>query len=286
MILQAITSVLIATAPVLAKGAEAPSVTSYQSIIDHDDVSDEALFKASMTRAAASTEVVSSAPTFSEDTTADNPFGRTALSNQVLAEQRGGIRLPSGIDVVLSVETRTAIDGEVVLQTVVKIDSGAPVTTVYVPETGRTVMVPERALENGIGAATRVTYDRQSGISITRITPTPDVSVKAQPAGQVPQPAEGLREIDISSPVTTDHGLVSNLGQVLRPGVELKASDIQVVHFTGGVFGSGIFNFGHDRAIDTQTTISIDLRNAGPEVLGSAMFRVESIGIDALSIRL
>ena len=42
------------------------------------------------------------------------PFGVAALPEEVRAQQRGGIRLPSGIDVALSVDTVTAIDGSVV----------------------------------------------------------------------------------------------------------------------------------------------------------------------------
>ena len=61
--------------------------------------------------------------------------------------------------------------------------------------------------------------------------------------------------------------------------------DIRIVHLTGNAIGSAIANMGSDRAIDTQTTLSIDLRNAGPDVLGSTMLRVEDVGIGALTSR-
>lgn len=282
-------SVLIAATPVSTEDWVGPGGANYESFTKRETLIDEAHFEASVTNTGESANLLSNnlvvSDAVSNETSADNPFGSKAVTDEVLAEQRGGIRLPSGIDVVLSVETRTAIDGQVVLQTIVKIDRGAPVTTVYVPETGSTVTIPQRSGASGFGAATTVTYDRQSGIRISRLAPAPGISVTARPADQMPQ-LEGLKEIDISTPVNTDHGLVSSIGNLSRPGVELKASDIQLTHFTGRAFGSGIFNSGSDRIIDTQTTISIDLHNAGPEVLGSAMFRVENVAIAAMSIRL
>src|SRR5690606_26638845 len=62
------------------------------------------------------------------------PFTRAPVADAVLAEQRGGIRLPNGIDVDLSIDTITAIDGRIVLQTVTRITEGSPVVTAYVPE--------------------------------------------------------------------------------------------------------------------------------------------------------
>ena len=282
-------SVLIAATPVSIEDWVGSGGANYESSTNRDTLIGESHLEASVTDIDKSANLLSNnivaSDAIANETSNDNPFGSKAVSDEVLAEQRGGIRLPSGIDVVLSVETRTAIDGQVVLQTVVKIDSGAPVTTVYVPETGSTVTVPQRSAASGFGATATVTYDRQSGIRISRFAPAPGIPVAARLEGHMQQ-LEGLKEIDISTPVNTDRGLVSSIGDLSRPGVELNASDIQLTHFTGRAFGSGIFNSGSDRIIDTQTTISIDLHNAGPDVLGSAMFRVENVAIAAMSIRL
>jgi hypothetical protein len=61
--------------------------------------------------------------------------------------------------------------------------------------------------------------------------------------------------------------------------------DIRIFHLTRNAIGSAITNTGSDRAIDTHTSVSIDLRNAGPDVLGSAMLRVEDVALGALASR-
>ena len=79
------------------------------------------------------------------------------------------------------------------------------------------------------------------------------------------------------------------------PGDRAKNVDPQIVTIMrsrairvadiGGAFGSAILNSGSDRTISTATTVSIDLRNAGPEVLGSALLRIEDVAIGALTTR-
>ena len=56
------------------------------------------------------------------------------LSDAELARQRGGFRLPNGVDVALTVQTQTAVDGAVVLRTVFRADQGAPTLTVFTPK--------------------------------------------------------------------------------------------------------------------------------------------------------
>ena len=77
-----------------------------------------------------------------------------------LAQQRGGIRLPGGIDVSLSIDTVTALDGSVVLQTVTRIAEGAPVVAArarFGTILGSTVdqIAPSRRFYAGGGASVR-----------------------------------------------------------------------------------------------------------------------------------
>jgi hypothetical protein len=69
-------------------------------------------------------------------------FPLPELPDAVLAEQRGGVRLPSGIDLALTVNTQTAVNGNIVLQTVFSIVEGGPTVTVLTPEAGSTVAAP------------------------------------------------------------------------------------------------------------------------------------------------
>ena len=65
------------------------------------------------------------------------PIAAAPVADPILAEQRGGFRLPSGIDVALSVQTQTAVNGAVLLRTVFQIDQGAPNFTIYAAQAGR-----------------------------------------------------------------------------------------------------------------------------------------------------
>ncbi len=209
------------------------------------------------------------------------------VEDEVLAEQRGGIRLPNGIDVALTIDTVTAVDGRIVLQTITRIADSGPSVTAYVPGEGASVSAASR--EWGEGTSTnlpQISYDRQRGLTVIAGLPSVPLNVSRGPAnGEGVGPADGLQPIDLSRPVTTSAGVVHAIGTGGRTGVELIGMDIQIFHLTGNAIGSAIANSGSDRAIDTATTLSIDLRNAGPDVLGSTMLRVEDVAIRAMATR-
>lgn len=210
-------------------------------------------------------------------------FGQPPLPDAVLAQHRGGIRLPNGIDATWSIDTRTAINGAVVLQTVVRVDQGAPQVSVYAPPQGQSVPLGPQQTTGGNGGEPRVTYDMRTGLTVTSQGRSVPVQVSSGAASASGQPLGGLVQLAPGQAVTTDNGVVQAASGVA--GVELRGADIQVLHLTGNALGSAIVNSGSDRAIDTQTTLSIDLRSAGPDVLGSAMLRVESAVLDALAGR-
>lgn len=218
---------------------------------------------------------------------AAGPFGDApAVPDAVLANERGGIRLPNGVDVTLSVDTRTAINGSVVLQTIARIDQGAPVVTVYAPEDGQQVALDMPAGSSGSASGPVVRYDRQNGVVITASGLPRSSVLGAQQAGDSGQPLAGLRAVAPNASVQTANGVVSSMVANGLSSAELRGLDFQVQHLAGRAFGSIIANSANDRTIDTVTTISIDLRNAGVDVVGSTMFRVENLGIEALSTRL
>ncbi|KHL24163.1 hypothetical protein PK98_15490 [Croceibacterium mercuriale] len=214
-------------------------------------------------------------------------FTLPELPDAVLAEQRGGVRLPSGIDLALTVNTQTAVNGNVVLQTVFSIVDGAPTVTVLTPEDGRTVAAPVAGAGTATvgGAAPVVTYDRQHGLQVTGANSAIPVQFGKGTAASS-APLQGLQAIDPTRPVRTDAGTVSQTGETAVRSVDLVAPDLTISHLVGNAFGSAIANARNDATIDTQTTLSIDLRNAGPDVLGSAMLRVEGVALDALGSRM
>jgi len=215
-------------------------------------------------------------------------FDAPELPDAVLAEQRGGVRLPNGIDLALTVQTQTAVNGSIVLQTVFSIVDGAPTVTVLTPEPGHTVAAPTTSGEAGASMATAptVTYDRQNGLQVSAGRSMVPVNLGGRADASRPAVPEGLQAIDASTPVSTDAGLVTATAERSVRSVTLAGSDLSITHFAGNAFGSAIANARNDTAIQTETTISLDLRNAGPDVLGSAMLRVEDVALGALGSRM
>lgn len=212
------------------------------------------------------------------------PFGGAALSEEVLARQRGGIRLPSGIDVSLSVDTVTAIDGRVVLQTITRIAETAPTVTAYAPAGGGGVASPTGA-QTTQGTAPDISYDPRNGMTVTATIPAVSLIVSKDSRNGAPAAIPGLQAVDLANSAATPNGVVQQIGEGGSGGVELQGLDFRVMHLTGSAMGATILNSGSDRAIETSTTLYMDLSNAGPDVIGSSMLRVEDIGLLAVGSR-
>jgi hypothetical protein len=208
------------------------------------------------------------------------PFAATPVADEELAEHRGGFRLPGGIDVAMTIDTQTAVDGAVVLRTVFRADQGTPTLATYVPRAGETVAGASAGASRPAATIPVVSYDRQSGIRVSGGVAAPGVSLAPQ-AGAIPA---GLEQV--SGGAATAAGAVSERTQGALRLVELTGADLSVTHVAGGAFGAAIANMGSDRTIDTQTSVAIDLSGAGPDVIGSSMLRVQDIATQALAGRL
>lgn len=213
-----------------------------------------------------------------------SPFGVEPVSNTVLAEQRGGFRLPNGIDVALTVQSVTSVNGVVVLHTTFRVDQGPP--TIAIHTSGRegqdsgTSTQQNRTIS--IAATPTVGYDPRNGVQITPGVAAPSIRIAtvAQDMAASASPGEVASEQSANA-----FGAIEQSQQNGVHSISLQGPDIAVTHLAGTTFGSIVANSGNDRAIDTATTISLDLRNAGPDVLGSAMLRVGNLGNDALAFR-
>ncbi|WP_267347491.1 hypothetical protein [Sphingomonas sp. GM_Shp_2] len=212
------------------------------------------------------------------------PFAAAPVADTELAEQRGGFRLPSGIDVALTVQTQTAINGAVVLRTVFRTEDAGPSFAVYTPRPGETVAARGDGGQGGAPATTPViSYDRATGIHVTRGAAVPGVTITGG-AASAQSLAAGLQRVGDAS-AATDAGWLRQATAGATRTATLEGQDLSITHFAGAGFGSLILNTGDDRAIDTQTSVSIALANAGPDVLGSAMFRAANVGIEAAMMR-
>ena len=217
------------------------------------------------------------------------PIATQALPDHELAAQRGGFRLPNGVDVALTVQTQTAVDGAVVLRTVFRADQGTPTLSVYAPRPGTVVVA--RGGDAPSAAATAaatpaISYDPRNGIQVTPGAAMPAITVSSGAVGAAAAASPDLQAVDASGVgVATDAGRVTATRTGGLDTVQLKAGDLTVSHFAGNAFGSAIANSGNDRAIDTQTSVSIDLSGAGPDVVGSAMLRVQDLASAAAASR-
>jgi len=212
------------------------------------------------------------------------PLPGPPVEDPVLAEQRGGFRLPSGIDVAMTVQTQSAINGAIVLRTVFEVDRGAPNLTIYAPRPGEAVVAhggQQPAAAAAAATAPTVSFDNRNTLEV-RPGYTPTIGVVARPNSGNAIP-DGLTQV--ASGTTTDAGVVTDAAQGGVRTIELRGADLSITHITGNAFGSAIANTGSDRQIDTETSVSISLANAGPDVLGSTMFRVQDIAIDAAAMR-
>ena len=210
---------------------------------------------------------------------AAGPFAAVPIADEELAGHRGGFALPGGIDVAMTIDTQTAVDGVVVLRTIFRAEQGTPTLTTYVPRPGETVATAPVRVAGGTTAPT-ISYDRQNGIQVTGGVTTPGVSLNGAP-GAIPA---GLEQV--SGGAATASGDVTERTQGALRLVELTGADLSVTHIAGVAFGAAIANMGSNRTIDTQTSVAIDLTGAGPDVVGSSMLRVQDVAMQALVGRL
>ncbi len=207
-------------------------------------------------------------------------FAAPVVPDEDLAGMRGGFRLPSGIDIAMTVQTQTAIDGQIALRTVFRIDQGTPTLVAYVPRAGESVPIDRPATDRQVAAATpTITYDNRTGIRVTPgMASTVGVGAVGAAADLDDLPV-GLVEAGSGAGVAIDR---SGGVQTAR----IDRADLTIVHIAGHAFGSAIANMGSDRAIDTQTSVAIQVGNAAPDVLGSSLFRTQTVALDALAGRL
>ena len=213
------------------------------------------------------------------------PWERAPLPDPVLAQQRGGFRLPSGVEISLSVRTDTAVNGALVLRTVFSADQGAPTVAIYAPRTGTSVASGLGQGSSGtttVGSPT-VTYDGRGNIQVTPAVTTIAVSGAGRGDAGAAIPA-GL--IQVGAGAVTDAGTIAEAANGLARAVTLQGPDISVTHLVGTALGSVIANAGSNRTIDTQTSVAIDLHGAGPDVVGSSMLRVQGVAESALQERI
>ena len=208
-----------------------------------------------------------------------------------LAALRGGFRLPTGIDVALAVQTDTSVNGALMLRSVFTADTGAPTIQVFAPASGQEPAATARsdAIDTPAGGAVSVQFDPQRGVTVipaAATTPTLSIRVGA-PRSAVDAASQGLSVVPVGAgmpAVATAGGAVSLEALPEGARIRLEGDGLDVSHIVGNAFGSVLANTANDRIIDTTTTVSMDLSNVGPDALGSTMFRVENVAVEAAQL--
>lgn len=211
------------------------------------------------------------------------PLPAAPVGDPVLASQRGGFQLPNGIDVALTVQTQTALNGAILLRTVFQVDQGAPSLTIYAPKPGETVSAGSSAVKASTNAAAppTITYDRDAGLQVVQGIPRSSVSVGV--AGGTAEAVPGGL-VQVAPGAVTDAGTVSEASHNGVRAVSLAGTDLTITHLAGDAFGSAIANSGSDRAIDTTTSVSIALGGTA-DTMGPAMFRLQDVALGSVAIR-
>ncbi|MCW2380664.1 MULTISPECIES: hypothetical protein [unclassified Sphingobium] len=215
--------------------------------------------------------------------------GHAPVPEDVLAESRGKFLLPNGVEVAMAVQTDTSVDGQLLLRSVFTVDQGAPRLAIYAPQSTRQSGAPGTSGPSqhaGNPGDVWVSFDRESGVSLVERSYRPSVGAVTVSTGE--QAEIGLSP-DGSTPLPlgpgdraqTQNGTVGldRLGSGFK--VTLSQQDLEVSHVFGLALGSVLLNSGNNRAIETSTTINLDLMNATPATVGSAMPRIDSMALDA-----
>lgn len=217
----------------------------------------------------------------------------TAVDDAELARHRGGFALPNGVDVALTVQTDTAVDGALVLRSVYRLETGAPTLAVFAPAPGTTgprVTLSSATPAPGTTISPTVTIDRAGGIStVAWSQPLPvaqiNVTRASEPIGMAPEGLAPLPVVAGGPGIATAGGVVSVTELSRGTRVDLAGPMLDVTHLVGQAFGTIIANTADNRAIDTATTLDFDLRNASTLSTASATLRAQDIVQNTLTGR-
>jgi hypothetical protein len=215
--------------------------------------------------------VTFAAPAAAEDAPA---FGQAPVSDADLAEQRGGFTLPGGVGVSIAVQSDTSVNGVLLLRTIfVAAANSAPTLSIF----GRPDAAPASGGAEAATAPAAPTAPGTGTASINNVTVNNGVAAIGQ--GQ-----EGLVQLELASggaAVEAAGGTVKLEALGRGNQVVLSLPTLDVRHLVGQAYGTIAANSGNDVSIDTSTVMNLDLANATPLNIGSALFRVDTLGMNA-----
>ncbi len=222
------------------------------------------------------------------------PFAASArVGDAELASMRGGFAVAGGIDVAAAAQMDAAVDGSLVLRTVFRVDqAGATSLAVYAPLPGQTgpafTAAPTGTTTTSASAPVVIAADRAGGLTTLQPGSTTPVLVASSTVGNA---SVGLAPTGLAPLSVPNGGLRTAAGQLtvspvpLGTQIALNGQMYSVVQLVGQAFQNVLTNSGNNRAIDTATTINVDLRNTGATQAAAGAARIQGITSD-LALRL
>jgi hypothetical protein len=173
-------------------------------------------------------------------------FNTPALSDDELAEARGGFSLGSDVQIDFGAVVTTSVDGLRVLQSQLRInDSGISGGVTAIPGVNISI--------NGVPTTTSgIAADADGNVA---------VSFDSTSANASPNAAEDFLRVSANLP------------------------DLVIQQVLGRAISSVIVNTADNRVIDSQIAINLRLDNVQPLTLGSVGFQVQALSMDAALLR-
>jgi hypothetical protein len=213
-----------------------------------------------------------------------------AVPDAELATMRGGLLLPNGLNVAIGIDIQTRIDGVLALHTIFSSEGPNAGVRVYTDGTTSPSAVP--------GTVTVATGDPDwPTVSVSR-TPTgttvtapgsdtpASVNIVSGPAtGWLDAAGQTLVPVTANGPaVAASSGSVRLTSDDRGTQVALVTPATEIRHLVGQATGAVIANTGNDRAIDTVSTINVNLIGL-PVALMNGVLLVNRIAADAAGQR-
>jgi len=199
--------------------------------------------------------------------------GERPVSDSELSACTGKLLLDNGISIVMSVVSDIEINGQLVLRTNYNVDQGPPTLAVYGSVGGA---VSSGSLNSvrpaaGSGSPTNASIRNAASQPVTDyVGPTASAMADARDAS-------ALSELPIVSGgpgVVTANGAVSVKTVNAGTMVIYQGNALTVSQLLGQTLGIAISNSGNNRAIDTSSSVSIQISNVNPLALGSATAQI------------
>lgn len=216
------------------------------------------------------------------------PFAVDRVPDPELAAMRGGMHLPNGFDVAIGIDIQTRVDGILVLHTIYASDGPVVGTRVYTDGANAARYAPATVTVTSpltSGAPVIVTDRSPTGTTVAPGSPSPAATVNLVNGIQATWlTAEGQTEVPVTQggpAVTTGPGTFSLSSGDNGVISTLDTQGLQITHLIGQATGAVIANTANDRAIDTISSVNIDLQGASPALMG-AIFTADRLAIEAV----